>query len=133
MPAVTQPNGPGTLPIRFDWHGEGMWEIVTAHPTQREIVLKVGMRPNGALYIGDFTRLTTLRLDGKSVNKFRQLRAGVFAYVDKGEAFLMQSAGSFLCFGPGELWTVSQCTTTPFNGYGTLIAFGNWEPHSNKR
>jgi hypothetical protein len=37
-PTVTQPNGPGTLPIKFVWPGDGngMWEIVTC-PTRSEV------------------------------------------------------------------------------------------------
>jgi len=44
-PTVTQPNGPGTLPIKFEWQGDGngMWEIVTAQPEQKSIVMKVGI------------------------------------------------------------------------------------------
>ena len=126
-PTVTQPNGAGTLPIRFDWHGfpADMWEIVTAQPGQRSVVLKVGVPPKGVWWGGTLTRVITLRLDGKTVNKFRRLRVGAFAYVDGGEALLMRSPAG-VCFGPGEIFNASACTATPFNGYGTLVAEGNY-------
>jgi len=128
-PTVTQPNGPGTLPIRFDWPdaGPGMWEIVTAQPAEKSIVLKVGIPARGVFYLGGITRIITLRLDGKSVNKFRHLRAGNLVYVDKGEAFLMESPGNFMCFGP----VGSGCADPPFNGYGTLLARSLWEPKTS--
>jgi|GEM_PF-676372 hypothetical protein len=131
-PTVTQPNGPGTLPIKFEWQGEGngMWEIVTAQPEQKSIVMKVGIPARGVFYLGNLTRLITLRLDGKSLNKFRHLRTGAFAYVDKGEALLMESPGSLVCFGPGEIWASFQCSAAAFNGYGTLLASGTWEVRS---
>ena len=128
-PVVTQPNGPGTLPMRFDWHGfpADMWEIVTAQPGQRSIKLKVSVPPKGVWWGGELTRVITLKLDSKSVNKFRRLRAGVFAYVDGGEALLLQSTAP-VCFGPGEILSAPQCSATPFNGYGTLVAQGNYSP-----
>jgi hypothetical protein len=109
-----------------------MWEIVTAQPEQRSIVMKVGIPPRGVWYIGDLTRIITLKLDGKSVNKFRHLRSGSLVYVDKGEAFLMQSPGNYVCFGPGELLSpFVSCTDPPFNGYGTLFANSQWEPRNS--
>jgi hypothetical protein len=107
-----------------------MWEIVTAQPEQKSIVMKVGIPARGVFYLGNLTRLITLRLDGKSPNKFRHLRTGAFAYVDKGEALLMESPGSLVCFGPGEIWASFQCSAAAFNGYGTLLASGTWEVRS---
>ena len=96
-PTVTHPNGAGTLPIRFDWHGfpADMWEIVTAQPGQRSVVLKVGVPPKGVWWGGTLTRVITLRLDGKTVNKFRRLRVGAFAYVMEGK---LSSCGAQLGF-----------------------------------
>jgi hypothetical protein len=65
------------------------------------------------------------------VNKFRHLRAGALVFVDKGEALLMQSGGSYACFGPGELLSPHSCTDPPFNGYGTLFANSQWEPRNS--
>jgi hypothetical protein len=130
-PTVTQPNGPGTLPIRFDWHGfpADMWETVSAQPAQRLVVLRVGIPAKGVWWGGSLTRLITLRLDGTTENKFRHLRVGAFAYVDGGEALVLQSPAP-VCFGPGEIFDRVQCAATPFNGYGTLIAEGEYTPHT---
>jgi hypothetical protein len=126
---VTQPNGPGTLPIKFEWRYSDMWEMVTAQPGQRSITLQVGIPAEGVWWGGSLTRLITPRVDGKTVNYFRHLRVGGLAYVNGGEALVMQSAAQS-CSGPGELFAASQCirTVSPFNGYGTLIAEGGYSP-----
>jgi hypothetical protein len=127
-PTVTQPNGPGTLPIRFDWRfSADMWEIVNAQPSQRSVSLKIGVPPKDIWFGGQLTRVITLHLDGKTVNKFRRLRLGAFAYVDGGEALLMKSP-ALVCFGPGEISNVNGCTATPLNGYGTLLAEDDYSP-----
>ena len=74
-PTVTQPNGPGTLPIRFDWHGEGNAVGNRYRCTQTKVDCdEGGYACEWRSLSRRFTRLTTLRLDGKSVNKFRHLR-----------------------------------------------------------
>jgi hypothetical protein len=102
-----------------------MWEVVTVQPALRAVTLSVGIPPDGVWWAGTLTRVITPRVDGKTVNYFRHLRVGAFAYVNGGEALVMQSPAR-VCFGPGELFNAQQCTDTIFNGYGTIIADGGY-------
>lgn len=116
---VIQPNGPGTLPITFNW-GD-MKEIVTADAYARSVKLQVVIPPANVWWGGELIRIITPLVDGLTVNNFGHLRKGVFAYVEKGDALVMKTPFDS-CFGLGLLSSASGCTDQRISGYGTMVA-----------
>jgi hypothetical protein len=127
-PSVTQPNGPGTLPIRFDWGG--MYEIVTAIPSQKSISLKVVVPPMNVWYGGNLNRMVIVKVDGTTANNFDYLRNQVFAYVEGGEEIGMQSSG-FNCVLPaGAGLSYCSASNPAFTGYGSFVANTGYRPRT---
>lgn len=125
-PVVTQPKGPGTLPITFDY-GSGFVERVSAVPDQREIVLTLTIRSCYDCYwYGTVSRVANIRPDGNSTANFAQSTSSAFGYVKHG--VMLSIDESSWCAGTdpngASAATYMECpiTNTPFTGPGAVFA-----------
>jgi hypothetical protein len=125
-PPVLQPNGPGTLPLIFEYGGNHR-ETVTAVPGQRAIVLTLTIWSCFDCYwAGPVSRVANIRPDGNSTGNFANSWYAAFGYVQHG---VMLSVPEGACAGTdpnGASTSPYDCpiSSTPFTGPGGV--FGSW-------
>jgi hypothetical protein len=132
-PVVTQPKGPGTLPLIFDYYSGFFVERVDAVPYQREIVLTLTFHscPESDCYwFGIVTGAANIRPDGNSTGHFAHSAFAAFGYVNHGVMVSMDESQS-PCAGidpngasatPGfDCFSISN---PPFTGPGAVL--GSW-------
>jgi hypothetical protein len=129
-PVVRQPHGPGTLPLIFDYDGDGQYvERIDAVPYQREIDLTLTIHScfSDCFWIGPMSKIANIRPDGNSTGNFAHSSFAAFGYVKHG---VMPSVDATGCAGtdpngasatPYEDCSISN---TPFTGPGAV--FGAW-------
>jgi hypothetical protein len=87
---VSQPHGPGTLPITFDPLGKGFgWSnTFTADAAARTITIKMAIRDCGfdCHWYGYVHRAANIRIDDNSQNYFGSSRSAAIAYLTDGVA-----------------------------------------------
>jgi hypothetical protein len=130
-PVVRQPNGPGTLPLIFDYGGNGQYlERIDAAPYQREIVMSLTIHSCtvDCYWSGPMSKVANIRPDGNSTGNFAHSSFAAFGYVTHGVMLsVVEGAG---CAGTDpngastSPYTDCSISTTPFNGPGAV--FGAW-------
>jgi hypothetical protein len=133
-PVVTQPNGPGTLPLIFDYGGDGYYvERVNAVPSQRAIVLTLTIHSchSDCYWSGPMSKVANIRPDGNSTGNFAHSSFAAFGYVKHGVMLsVAESQSTFPCAGTdpngASATPYDNCSisNTPFTGPGAV--FGAW-------
>jgi hypothetical protein len=130
-PLVTQPNGPGTLPLIFDYDAGYYVERVDAVGYQREIFLTVTIHScpaSDCYWSGPVSRVANIRADGKSTGSFAHSSFAAFGYVKHG--VMLSVDESLGCAGTdphgASATAYDNCSlsNTPFTGPGAV--FGSW-------
>lgn len=86
-PVVRQPKGPGTLPLIFDFGGDGQYvERIDAIPYQREIITTLTIRScyGECLWIGTINKVANIRPDGNTSGNFAHSSFASFGYAKHG-------------------------------------------------
>jgi hypothetical protein len=98
---VSQPHGPGTLPITFDPLGSGFgWSSTfTADPAARTISIRITIKDCGlnCHWYGWFHRAANIRIDDNLQNYFGSSTNAALAYLTNGVA--LSGAGQNPCSG----------------------------------
>ncbi|MGA8764388.1 MAG: hypothetical protein WB562_16090 [Candidatus Sulfotelmatobacter sp.] len=132
-PTVTQPNGPGTLPLLFAYgDGENFQEAITALPYERTIALALRIRSCGdCFWSGTVSRVANIRADGNSTSNFAHSSFAAFGYVTHGVMLSVPEMGAaFGCAGTdpngASALTYFDCSLSnnPFAGPGAV--FSSW-------
>lgn len=132
-PVVTQPNGPGTLPLIFDYDAGYFVEKIDALPNQRQIVLMLAIHScpeSDCNWFGWVSRVTNIRADGNSTSNFAHSSFAAFGYVNHGVAISVDESLQFPCAGTdpngasSTAYNDCSISNTPFNGPGAV--FGSW-------
>jgi hypothetical protein len=87
LPVVRQPHGPGTLPLIFDYGGDGFFvERIDAVPYQREITMTLTIHScySDCYWSGFMTKVANIRPDGNSTGNFAHSSFAAFGYVEHG-------------------------------------------------
>src|SRR5450631_2637504 len=87
LPVVRQPHGPGTLPLIFDYGGDGTYvERIDAVPYQREITMTLTIHSchSDCYWSGIMTKVANIRADGSSTGSFAHSSFAAFGYVKHG-------------------------------------------------
>jgi hypothetical protein len=130
LPVVRQPHGPGTLPLIFDYGGDGFYvERIDAVPYQREItiILKIHSCYSDCIWIGPVTKVANIRPDGNSTGNFAHSSFSAFGYVKHGVMLSVDEKAPAKCAGVdpnGASATPHEdCPTndTPFTGAGGVF------------
>jgi hypothetical protein len=130
-PVVRQPNGPGTLPLIFDYGGDGFFvERIDAVPSKREISMSLTIHScrDACFWSGPVSKVANIRPDGNSTGNFAHSLFAGFGYVNHG--VMLSVADDAVCAGadPNGASTVpyDDCSisSTPFTGAGAV--FGTW-------
>ncbi len=138
VPVVTQPNGPGTLPIQFSFSSadfNSLTETVTAVAAQRKIIFQVsGWKSSWLPILSNLSkvyRVASLNVSGTSTDTFDVLGNSAFAYVSGSQAVFQGGVLGYghSCVVQGEwgdlLGSGPPCATTlPYIGYGTIVTEG---------
>jgi hypothetical protein len=129
-PAVRQPNGPGTLPLIFDYEYPYFREVISAAPYQRVISMSLIIRSCPEVdcnWSGQVSRVANIRADGNSTANFAHSSFAAFGYVNHGVAL---SVDETACAGtdPNGASTTAydncSISNTPFTGPGAV--FTSW-------
>lgn len=133
--AVRQPNGPGTLPIIFDYGDYGQVKV-TAASSQRTITFRWTIRSckgefwQPCVWWGSMTRMMNPRLDGGSINGFVSSPSGALAYSRHG----IVVDGGNMCSGTDSAGVSGNpsldCSTpfgTAFIGSGAIWSAGSYQ------
>ena len=108
-PAVQQPNGPGTLPLIFDYEGTSPREIISADPSYRTVYITLIIRSCGdCFWSGSVSRVANTKADGNSTNTFGHSAFAAFGYFNHG-----------LMLSVGENTTTNACAGIDPNGTST--------------
>jgi len=102
-PTVKQPNGPGTLPITFDWGPGGLLETVTATKATDSINFKMGLN-DCEIKVGCqgyFYRAADIFLNGNAQAYFLTPPDGAFAFSTSGVGVVLK--GGCPLIGPEAL------------------------------
>lgn len=137
-PLVTQPHGPGTLPLIFDYDAGYYVERVDAVGYQREIFLTVTIHScpaSDCYWYGPVSRVANIRADGNSTGSFAHSSFAAFGYVKHGVTLsVAESQFIFPCAGTdpngASATPYDNCSisNTPFTGPGAV--FGSWSFYS---
>jgi len=132
LPVVRQPHGPGTLPLIFDYGGDGYYiERIDAVPYQREITmtLKIHSCYSDCFWVGPISKVANIRPDGNSTGNFAHSSFSAFGYGTHG-VMLSVPESPVTCAGtdPNGVSTspYEECSVsdTPFTGPGAVL--GSW-------
>lgn len=133
-PVVRQPHGPGTLPLIFDFGGEGYFvERIDAVPYQREITMTLTIHScyGDCYWAGQMTKVANIRPDGNSTGNFAHSSFAAYGYAKHGVMLSVPEAQyPFRCAGTdpnGASATPYQdcsISDTPFTGPGAVM--GSW-------
>jgi hypothetical protein len=124
-PKVTQPRGPGKLPLIFEY--DSNWrEVVTATPDARMVHFTVVMRSCFNCYwMGTISRIANIEADGNTTNTFAQSLFAGFGFLQHG---VMLSVGQNPsgCAGVTAGGVVASAywdcpATAPFSGTGGVF------------
>ncbi len=84
-PTVTQPNGPGTLPLIFEYGSTNFREIVSAAPYHRTIYLTLVIRScSDCFWSGTVSRVANAEPDGSNASTFGHSSFAAFGYFHHG-------------------------------------------------
>lgn len=86
LPAVKQPNGPGTLPLIFQYGSSTNFrEIVSAAPYHRTVYLTLVIHSCGdCFWSGTVSRVANVKPDGSDTNTFGHSSFAAFGYFHHG-------------------------------------------------
>jgi len=89
LPVVRQPYGPGTLPLIFDYGGDGFFaERIDGPDTinQRDITITLTIHScfRDCFWSGTMTKVANIRPDGNSTANFAHSSFAAFGYVEHG-------------------------------------------------
>ena len=127
-PTVRQPNGPGKLPLIFEYGSKNYTEVISATPGKREIHILLRIAAcNDCYWSGTVSRVANIRADGNSTSNFAHSAFASFGYMNHG---VMLSVDPPACAGadPNGASTSAyfscSVSSAPFNGPGAL--FTSW-------
>jgi hypothetical protein len=136
-PTVRQPNGPGTLPLIFDYGGDGYYvERVDAVPYQREIILTLTIHScHGSVrdgtecyWAGPMSKVANIRPDGNNTGNFAHSSFAAFGYVTHGVMLSVDEgkgcAGTDPNGASATPYDGCSVSNTPFVGPGAV--FTSW-------
>lgn len=114
---VSQPHGPGTLPITFNpfgRYGYGVSNTFTADPAAKTITIKMTIKDCGlnCRWYGWVHRAANIRIDDNSQNYLGNSMKAAIAYLTNGVA-LSGAGGQYPC--PGVVPDVSNTISVAFN------------------
>jgi hypothetical protein len=137
LPVVRQPHGPGTLPLIFDYGGNGYYvERIDAVPYQREITLTLTIHSchGSALYgtdcywAGPMSKIANIRPDGSNTGNFAHSSFAAFGYVTHGVMLSVDEGAGCAGTDPNGAsatpYGICLVSNTPFTGPGAV--FGAW-------
>jgi hypothetical protein len=131
-PVVRQPNGPGTLPLIFDFGGDRQYvETIDAVPYQREIITTLTIRScsEDCVWWGSVNKVANIRPDGSTTGNFAHSAFAAFAYAKHGVMLKVSEKDWRACAGvdPNGASTVPHdyCPTddTPFSESGSVYGY----------
>ena len=137
-PFVSQPHGPGTLPITFWGFGPGVSLTVTAIAAERTIVMtfklpKIIYDDKYQFAYGPLTRIANLSVDGSTSSNFARTSDAGFGFNENGHGVLLTASfsgnvgGRFIAQGIGGVNSgvvAPYCTPLyqqPFIGQGAIF------------
>jgi hypothetical protein len=130
-PTVTQPHGPGTLPLIFTYgSGSNFVERIDAIPFQREIYLTLKIASCFDCYwFGTVSRVANIRADGSSTGNFAHSSFSAFGYIQHGVMLSVAEDGTGCAGtdpnGASQVAYVScSLSNIPFTGPGAV--FSSW-------
>jgi len=130
-PVVRQPHGPGTLPLIFDFGGDGYYvERIDAVPYQREITLTLTIHSCYAdcYWQGTISKVANIRPDGNSTGNFAHSAFAAFGYVTHGVMLSVDEgkgcAGTDPNGASATPYDICSVSNTPFSGPGAV--FTSW-------
>lgn len=136
LPIVRQPNGPGTLPLIFDYDKGFFVERVDAIPYQREIIFTLtihschGSVRNGTecYWAGPISKVANIRPDGNNTGNFAHSSFAAFGYVTHGVMLSVDEgkgcAGADLNGASATPYEDCSVSNIPFVGPGAV--FTSW-------
>jgi hypothetical protein len=142
LPVTRQPNGPGTLPLIFDYGGDGYYvERVDAVPYQREITLTLTIHSchGDCWWYGIMSKVANIRPDGNSTGNFAHSSFAAFGYAKHGVMLSVpESQSTFPCAGTdpngasSSPYSACSISDAPFVGPGAVLGSWNFQSLNGK-
>jgi hypothetical protein len=134
LPVVREPYGPGTLPLIFDYDGDGFYvERIDALPNQRGIVMALTIHScyGDCTWFGTMSKVANIRPDGNSTGNFAHSSFAAFGYVKHGVMLsvdetpqsVLPCAGTDPNGASATPYDNCSISNTPFTGPGAVFAY----------
>jgi hypothetical protein len=144
-PVVRQPHGPGTLPLIFDYGGNGYYvERIDAVPYQREITLTLTIHScQGSVrygtecyWYGPISKIANIRPDGNNTGNFAHSAFAAFGYVTHGVMLSVDEGDGCAGTDPNGASTtpydICSVSNTPFVGPGAVFTSWGFQSYNGR-